>query len=63
MEHNVVTADGLACDWVYNHIFWTDTGSNEIRMANFDGKMTATIIKDNLEEPRAIAVYPEKGFV
>ena len=26
IERGVVTADGLAVDWVYNHIYWTDTG-------------------------------------
>ena len=25
-ERGVVTADGLAVDWVYNHVYWTDTG-------------------------------------
>ena len=25
-DKGVVTADGLAIDWVYNHIYWTDTG-------------------------------------
>ena len=61
IDHNIVTADGLACDWLYSHLFWTDTGTNSIMMSDFDGRMVTTVITDQLEEPRAIAVYPEKG--
>eukprot|EP00095_Tigriopus_kingsejongensis_P002956 maker-scaffold243_size241480-snap-gene-1.20 protein:Tk02956 transcript:maker-scaffold243_size241480-snap-gene-1.20-mRNA-1 annotation:"lipophorin receptor" len=63
IDHNIVTADGLACDWVYSHLFWSDTGTNSIMMSDFDGKLLARIIKDDLEEPRAITVYPEKGWL
>ena len=63
IEHNIVTADGLACDWVYGHLFWSDTGTNSIMMSDFDGKLLARVIQDDLEEPRALAVYPEKGWV
>ena len=56
-----MTADGLACDWVYGHLFWSDTGTNSIMMSDFDGKLLARVIQDDLEEPRALAVYPEKG--
>ena len=62
IDHNIVTSDGLACDWLYGHLFWTDTGTNSIMMSDFDGRMIATVVKDELEEPRAIAVYPEKGY-
>ena len=84
IENNIVTSDGLACDWIYGHLFWSDTGTNSIMMSDFDGKMIATVITDrtfsplclnlssllltvfllpDLEEPRAIAVYPEKGWL
>ncbi|XP_059098508.1 very low-density lipoprotein receptor-like isoform X2 [Tigriopus californicus] len=63
IDHNIVTADGLACDWVYSHLFWSDTGTNSIMMSDFGGKLLARVIKDDLEEPRSIAVYPEKGWL
>ena len=30
----VVTADGLAVDWVYNHVYWTDTGEQSLRLTD-----------------------------
>ena len=61
---NVVTADGLAVDWVYHHLYWTDTGTNSINMANLeDGSMVTTLVRDNMEEPRAIALHPAKGWM
>ena len=61
IDRNIVTADGLAVDWVYSHLYWTDTGTNSITMSDLDGNLISTIIKDDLEEPRAIALHPSKG--
>ena len=61
MSSSVLTADGLAADWVYSHLYWTDTGSNTISMADFRGRMTAVLVQDDLEEPRAIALHPLLG--
>lgn len=62
IDHNIVTADGLAVDWIYSHLYWTDTGTNSICMSDLDGNLITTIITDQLEEPRAIALHPAKGY-
>ncbi|XP_066247393.1 very low-density lipoprotein receptor-like isoform X2 [Euwallacea similis] len=63
VSDEVTTSDGLAVDWVYEHLYWTDTGTNTISLANFDGQMRKVLIKDDLEEPRAIAVDPLEGWM
>ena len=35
VSSSVLTADGLAADWVYSHIYWTDTGTNSISITDF----------------------------
>lgn len=57
------TVDGIAIDWIYGHIYWTDTGKNKIEMSDKTGKMRKTIISTDLDEPRAIVVNPLDGYV
>ena len=61
MDQNIVTADGLAVDWIYSHLYWTDTGTNSIAMSDLEGNLITNVIQDNMQEPRAIALHPEKG--
>ncbi|KAG8239911.1 hypothetical protein J437_LFUL014957, partial [Ladona fulva] len=63
IKDDITTADGLAVDWVYNHIYWTDTGRNTIELANFEGNMRKVLIQDKINEPRAIAVNPLDGWM
>lgn len=63
IDDDVTTSDGLAVDWIYEHLYWTDTGKNTIELANFEGKMRKVLIKDDLEEPRAIALNPMEGWM
>ena len=54
--------EGIAVDWIYGHIYWTDTGKNRIKMRDKTGKMRKNNISDNLDEPRAI-MDPLQGWI
>lgn len=55
--------NGLAVDWVANNIFWTDTGLKVLEVAKLDGSFRKVILRDNLNDPRAMIVYPKYGYI
>ncbi|KAK3755593.1 hypothetical protein QZH41_017588, partial [Actinostola sp. cb2023] len=57
------TPDGLSIDWVNRKMYWTDTGTDVIEVADLDGKNRLRLIKSGLDEPRAIVVYPDIGYM
>lgn len=59
----LITSDGLAVDWIYNHLYWTDTGKNHIELSDLQGNMRKILVRDKLEEPRAIALNPLDGWM
>ncbi|XP_011150439.1 low-density lipoprotein receptor isoform X5 [Harpegnathos saltator] len=63
IENDLTTSDGLAVDWIYSHIYWTDSGKDTIQLANFEGNMRKTLIQDRIQEPRAIALNPLEGWM
>ncbi|XP_011299615.1 very low-density lipoprotein receptor isoform X2 [Fopius arisanus] len=63
IDKDLTITDGLAVDWIYNHIYWTDVEKNTIELANFDGNMRKTLIWDQIQEPRAIALNPLEGWM
>lgn len=63
VKDQTVTSDGLAVDWIYNHIYFTDIKKSTIELTNFDGNMGKILIKDDLEIPRAIALDPIDGWM
>ena len=61
LDLGVRSPDGLAVDWLFKHIYWTDTGLNTINVANYDGTMRRTLLTKGMDDPRAISVDPENG--
>ena len=57
-----VDPKGLAIDWIYDLLYWTDTAYDHIQVSRLDGTDRRTIVKDDsLDEPRAIVVDPIRG--
>ncbi|UYV67339.1 hypothetical protein LAZ67_5000291 [Cordylochernes scorpioides] len=63
LAHQISTPDGLAVDWIYDHIYWTDTGTDRIEVANLQGLNRKTLINTSLDEPRAIVLNPLEGWM
>ena len=60
--------EGLAVDWVTKKLYWTDLRdsdweTNGIEVSNLDGTQRKVLFWQNLDQPRAIAVDPLKGYV
>ena len=58
---NLTTPDGLAVDWIADNIYWTDAGRKVLEVARLDGSCRKVIIREDLDEPRALAMFPRKG--
>ncbi len=51
----------IAIDWVTKKLYWTDDSRTRIELANFDGTHRKLLIDTNLDQPRALALLPQKG--
>ena len=58
---NVKTPDGLAIDHVGRNIYGADAGTRRIEVGRLDGKSRKVLIKDGLDQPRAIALAERNG--
>ncbi len=53
--------EGVAIDWVAKNLYWTDSELDRIDVSRLDGTNHKTLIRDDLVNPRAIAVDPIIG--
>ena len=53
--------EGLAVDWVGENIYWVESKLDQIEVAKLDGRFRRTLISDDIQSPRAIALDPHEG--
>ena len=62
MTEAIGIPNGLAIDWIYDLLYWTDTGYDHIQVSRLDGTDRRTIVNDDsLDQPRVIIVDPIRG--
>lgn len=57
----LLSPDGLACDWIGKKLYWTDSETNRIEVANLNGTSRKVLFWQDLDQPRAIALDPAHG--
>lgn len=60
--------EGLACDWLNNKIYWTDSETKRIEVASVEShkngyKERRVLVWEDLDQPRSIAVSPRDGLM
>ncbi|KAL0278971.1 UNVERIFIED_CONTAM: hypothetical protein PYX00_000631 [Menopon gallinae] len=53
--------EDLAVDYVTNNIYFTDTRKKHIGVCSENGKVCAVLNNEDIDKPRGIALYPQKG--
>ena len=61
----LVKPEGLACDWIGNKIYWTDSDTKRIEVAGLSGleEDRSVLVWEDLDLPRAISLAPEDGLM
>ncbi|XP_062600838.1 low-density lipoprotein receptor-related protein 1-like [Saccostrea cucullata] len=55
--------DGIAVDWVGRNIYWCDKTKDTIEVSRLNGWYRKVLIDKELQEPRALEVFPAKGLM
>ncbi len=55
--------DGLAVDWLGRNLYWCDKTTDTIEVSRLDGHYRKVLIRSGLQEPRALAVHPFRGWL
>ncbi|KAK7073342.1 Low-density lipoprotein receptor-related protein 6 [Halocaridina rubra] len=63
ITRGIVSPDGLAVDWLGAKIYWTDSDTDKIEVAELYTKHRKVLFWENHDQPRAIALVPSEGLM
>lgn len=63
VRSGLLTAEGLAVDWIGLNLYWVDSNLDQIEVARVNGSFRRTLVAGDMSNPRAIALDPREGLV
>ena len=63
VSHSIATAEGLAVDWITEHLYWVESNLDQIEVADFSGNNRLSLVAGFMDSPRAIALDPRVGLL
>ena len=55
--------DGIAVDWVARNLYWCDKTTDTIEVSKLHGAYRKVLVRQGLQEPRGLEVFPAKGLL
>ena len=56
------TVESIALDWLNKKMYWVESVTDVIEVANYDGSMRTPLIYTNVSNPRSLCVDPFFGY-
>ncbi|XP_031616659.1 prolow-density lipoprotein receptor-related protein 1 isoform X3 [Contarinia nasturtii] len=63
VHSGLLTAEGLAVDWIGYNLYWVDSNLDQIEVAQINGLYRRTLIAGEMDSPRALALDPREGLL
>jgi len=63
IKEDLSMPEGIAVDWINKKLYWTDSGTLRIEVADLNGENRLSLVQSGLLKPRAIAVHPFIGYM
>lgn len=63
VQSGLLTAEGLAVDWIGHNLYWVDSNLDQIEVAQINGSFRRTLIAGEMDSPRALALDPREGLL
>ncbi|KAF5274097.1 hypothetical protein FQR65_LT04495 [Abscondita terminalis] len=57
------TPEDLAVDWITGNIYFTDAEIKHVGVCTNDGMYCTALVNRNVQNPRSIVLYPQKGLM
>ena len=61
ITRDIISPDGLAVDWLGEKLYWADSDTNKIEVAELYTRNRRVLFWQDLDQPRAIALVPAEG--